>query len=68
MATHKVNAPDQPEQNCDIRIWCAECRQSDYTVSGDKFLCASCGLIMSTDHEVNHEIFPHVSGDYRNLY
>ncbi|BCS53547.1 hypothetical protein [Geobacter sp. SVR] len=68
MATHKLNLPDQPEQNCDVSIWCEECQQGEYTTSEDKYLCAACGKILGMNHEVRHEIFPHVAGDYRELY
>ena len=53
---------ESKEKECDIKIWCEECRQSNYTTSGEKYLCASCGKILNLDHEVHHEIFPHVCG------
>lgn len=58
----------KPGGDCHVRVWCAECKRSDYTTSGDKYLCASCGKIMNLDHEVGHDMFPHVSGDYRKLH
>lgn len=59
---------ESPEESCDIRIWSAECKQSDYATKGDKYLCGSCGKILKLDHEMHHEIFPHVSGDADFLY
>ena len=54
--------------SCDVRVWCEACKSSDYKTEGDKYLCASCGKITALDHEVRHEIFPHISGDDDNLY
>jgi len=51
----------------DSRIWCEECKKSDYTTVGDKYLCTSCGKSLHLNHEVHHEIFPHVVGDTGNL-
>lgn len=65
--TEKQGMQETSEKGCDIRIWCQECQQSEYVTSGEKYLCAYCGKIMALDHEVRHEIFPHVSGDYDNL-
>lgn len=55
------------ESSCDIRIWCEECQRGDYTTMGEKYLCAGCGRILNLDHEVHHEIFPHVTGDKDHL-
>jgi len=54
---------DTSEEGCDIRIWSGDCRHSDYRTYGEKYLCNSCGKILVLDHEVHHEIFPHVVGD-----
>ena len=51
----------------DSRIWCEECKKSDYTTVGDKYLCTLCGKSLHLNHEVHHEIFPHVVGDTDNL-
>lgn len=56
------------EESCDIKIWCKECERSDYTTVEGKYLCVSCGKILNLDHEVRHEIFPHVSGDTDKMY
>lgn len=56
------------EESCDIKIWCKDCEKSDYTAIGDKYVCTSCGKSLHLDHEVHHEIFPHVVGDYDKLY
>jgi hypothetical protein len=62
-----IAMPESTEKTCDVRIWCPECQRDEYVTSGDKYLCVYCGNIMSLDHEVRHEIFPHVSGDYDKL-
>jgi Zn finger protein HypA/HybF involved in hydrogenase expression len=54
-------------ESCDIRVWCESCQRSEYKTEGEKYLCASCGKILSLDHEVHHEPFPHLSGDKDNL-
>ena len=54
--------------DCDIKVWSGDCRQSSYATSGEKYLCASCEKIPGLDHEVRHDIYPHVSGDTDNLY
>ncbi|HEY4743541.1 MAG TPA: hypothetical protein VIH45_02705 [Desulfuromonadaceae bacterium] len=53
---------------CDSRTWSAECLRIEYTDSGTKYLCDVCGKIAFLDHEVHHEVFPHVSGDADKLY
>ena len=55
------------EPSCDVRVWSGSCDHSEYTTAGDKYLCASCGTIVGLNHEVHHEVFPHVSGDDDNL-
>ena len=52
---------------CDVKVWAASCLRSEYSSEGDKYLCATCGTIVGLDHEVHHEIFPHISGDEDNL-
>ncbi len=56
------------EERCDIRIWSGECERSDYTTMSEKYLCSSCGTIPGLDHEMHHEIYPHIAGDEKNLY
>ena len=56
-----------PKERCDTRVWSGECEHGDYSASGDKYLCKVCGTIEKLDHEVNHEVYPHVSGDYDNM-
>jgi len=63
----KTNINESKEEGCDIRTWSGECQHSSYTSSGDKYVCVTCGKITDLDHEVRHEGFPHVSGDYDNL-
>ena len=59
---------ESSEDRCDIRIWSAECKHSDYATKGDKYLCDSCGKIPNLNHEMRHETFPYVSGDADFLY
>jgi len=58
----------EQKETSDINLWCEECQRSDYITTEDKYLCASCGKILNPDHEVHHEIFPHVSGDTEKMY
>lgn len=53
---------------CDSRTWSGDCLRTDYTDSGTRYLCDVCGKIAVLDHEVHHEVFPHVSGDAEKLY
>jgi len=59
---------ERSEESCDIRIWSGNCERSGYSGIGEKFLCTSCESLDYLDHEVHHEIFPHVTGDEKNLY
>ena len=56
------------EERCDTRIWSGACEHGESTSSGEKFLCVACGRIPDLDHEIRHEIFPHIKGDTDNLY
>ncbi len=55
-------------EGCDSRTWSADCLRVDDTNTGTKYLCDTSGKIALLDHEVHHEIFPHVSGDSDSLY
>ena len=69
MSDEKIDVmTEKPGGGCHIRVWCEECKRNDYVTSGDKYLCSSCGKIMELDHEVGHDVFPHVRGDYQKLY
>lgn len=58
----------EKEEACDVKIWCEACQVSDYTIDEESsYWCVSCGKLLNLDHEVHHEIFPHVSGDTDNL-
>ena len=63
--THELTK--MTEASCDIRVWSAACEHSEYSTESDKYLCAACGSIAGLDHEVHHEVFPHISGDHDNL-
>lgn len=52
---------ERSEESCDVRVWCEACKRSDYTSSGEKYLCTTCGKIIGLTHEVHHEIYPHVT-------
>ena len=66
-AERKLLKKAAQEEGCDSRVWSGDCQHSD-TNKGNEYLCVSCGKIPGLDHQVNHEIFPYVSGDYDNLY
>lgn len=51
------------DEGCDIRVWSGDCEHSGSATIGDKYLCDFCGKIIDLNHEVNHEIFPYVTGD-----
>jgi hypothetical protein len=53
---------------CDSRIWSGACEHDKFANIGEKYLCVACGTIPGLDHEVSHEIFPHIKGDTDNLY
>jgi len=67
MAEKERTTVETTSGDCDIRVWCGDCERTEYTTSGDRYLCASCGKILNLGHEVHHEIFPHVSGDGDHL-
>ncbi len=58
---------EPPPDRCDTRVWSGECAHSDNATGENEYLCALCGTIRNLDHEVRHEMFPHVSGDTDNL-
>lgn len=64
----KVSAETPSESRCDTRIWSGDCQRNEFGSLSDKYLCVSCGVIPKLDHEVRHEVFPHISGDEDNLY
>ena len=64
----KTSLGKKPLERCDTKVWSGDCRHDDYTTSGDKYLCVTCGTIRNLDHEVKHESFPHIVGDEDNLY
>lgn len=51
-----------------IKLWCNECQRGDYVTKDGKCLCPSCGKDLSHEHEVRHEIFPHLAGDTDEMY
>jgi len=54
-------------ERCDIHVWSGACDHGEYDDAGSRYLCDLCENIAVLDHEVRHEIFPHVSGDYDNM-
>ena len=52
------------EERCDIHIWSGTCDHGEDVGTEMRYLCDLCESIAVLDHEVKHEIFPHVSGDY----
>jgi len=54
-------------ESCDIRVWSGSCEHGEAGSSGEKYLCPLCETVATLDHEVKHDTFSHVSGDYDNL-
>jgi hypothetical protein len=55
------------KERCDIRVWSGECKQDDALSTREKYLCKQCGIIGKLEHEVCHDFYSYVSGDYKNL-
>lgn len=55
------------EERCDVRIWSAECKHEGAAQDRDKYLCVSCGKLPVLTHEVRHDIYSYVSGDYSRM-
>jgi hypothetical protein len=55
------------EGRCDIHVWSGSCDHGENVSAEKRYLCDLCESITVLDHEVRHEIFPHVSGDYELL-
>jgi rRNA maturation endonuclease Nob1 len=53
----------EQEESCDIRIWCDQCQLCDYTTTGDKYICASCGKDLQLDLNVHQANFTVVTDD-----
>lgn len=54
-------------ERCDIHVWSGSCEHLDIEGGAERYLCDRCETIANLDHEVKHDIFPHVSGDYELL-
>jgi hypothetical protein len=69
MATFQRNfgAAEDSHKGCDSRTWSGSCKHAEDKVGEDLYLCDVCGVIEGLDHEVCHEGFPHVCGDYTTL-
>jgi hypothetical protein len=63
----KSERAEMSGSGCDVKVWSGSCERSEYSNPGEKYLCTSCGKIAGLDHEVHHEVFPHVCGDEDNL-
>ena len=63
----KAGKVTSTEGRCDTRVWSGACEKSDYTDSSDKYLCTECGTLSNLTHEVRHEFYSQVCGDYDNL-
>jgi hypothetical protein len=64
----KYQRSAQAGGGCDVRVWSGSCEQNEVEGGVKTYLCASCGTIPNLNHEVHHEMFPHVCGDEDNLY
>ena len=58
---------EEKEISCDVRVWSGACDHGADSGDAEKYLCSVCEAISGLDHEVRHEIFPHVSGDYERM-
>ena len=67
MSYKKSSQAASPKDRCDIKIWSGDCRHTSYQSDGEKYLCTSCGTLSHLDHEVVHQFFPYVCGDYDSL-
>jgi hypothetical protein len=54
-------------KRCDVRVWSFDCKHDDTSSLSDKYLCSQCGTLGDLQHEVRHDFFSYVSGDYQNL-
>jgi hypothetical protein len=55
------------KERCDIRIWSGDCKQDGALSEDEKYLCKPCGKLDDSVHEVRHDFYSYVSGDYHNL-
>ncbi len=64
----KTSMTTSAPERCDTRVWSGDCSHGGDASGKNEYLCVSCGTIVNLDHEMHHEVFPHVSGDTDNLY
>jgi len=62
----EVTVAGSSEERCDIHVWSDACDHGDGD-SEERYLCKFCETITDLDHEIRHEIYPHVSGDYTTM-
>ena len=65
--SRKELATTETSERCDIKVWSGACDRGPDIDTSEKYLCVHCETIAGLDHEVRHEIFPHVSGDYNRM-
>jgi hypothetical protein len=66
---YEKNEPTRDEARCDVKVWSPSCVHTTYTQQGDKYLCDSCGKIKDLNHEIGHDMFPHLKAeDESNLH
>ena len=58
-----TTTPHSLEDRCDVKVRSGDCKHGTTSTDRGKYLCTTCGTLFNLDHEVHHEIFPHVSGD-----
>lgn len=63
----KLTGTSASEDRCDVRVWSGACEHTDSATGREEYLCPLCETVADLNHEIRHEIFPHVSGDYANL-
>jgi hypothetical protein len=67
MAKRDEFTREETDGRCDIKVWSGSCDHGPETKEPGKYLCSLCETLPGLDHEVRHEIFPHVSGDYDRM-
>lgn len=62
-----INRNEFKGDGCDIKVWSGTCDRGPDNDTREKYLCPLCETLPELDHEVRHEMYPHVSGDYSRM-
>ena len=63
----RTTRKEPADRRCDTRVWSGACDHGATEDTAGKYLCNVCGTIVDLNHEVRHEFYSNVSGDYDNL-